>query len=284
MSDTLLLLAFSAGSVAAFNPCGFALLPAYLSLLVVGSDSATASGRGSGVVRAARFGVAMTVGFVAAFGAVGLLIAPVVVAFERYLPAVTLAVGVALLAAGAWALSGRRLSVSVPMLGAAPTRSWLSQVGYGVAFALASLSCTIAPFLAVVTVAIGAASATGAVAAFAAYALGMGVVVTLLALAAVLVRGSLATSRLRALTRYTGRVAGGLLVVAGAYVTWYGIVEVRVLGGDVSPDPVVTAVTRVQSRVTATLAGLPATWLITLAVVLPLFITVGARISRRSRS
>lgn len=284
MSDALLLLAFSAGSVAAFNPCGFALLPAYLSVLVVGPDPAAVAGRGGGVARALRFGVGMSLGFVAVFGAAGLLIAPAVVAFERYLPAVTLAIGVALVLAGAWALSGRRLGVSVPLLGAAPGRSLVSQVGYGVTFALASLSCTLAPFLAVTTAAIAVASVTGALAAFAAYALGMGAVVTLLALAAVLFRGSLATSRLRGLTRHTGRIAGALLVVTGAYVTWYGVVEVRVLGGDVTPDPVVTAVTRVQSRVSAAMAELPATWLITLAFILPLLLTVGARVSRRSRS
>lgn len=284
MSDTLLLLAFSAGSVAAFNPCGFALLPAYLSVLVVGADPATVAGRGSGVARALRFGVGMTLGFVGVFGVAGLLLAPAVVAFERYLPAVTLAIGVALVVAGVWALSGRRLGVSLPLLGAAPGRSLISQVGYGVTFALASLSCTLAPFLAVTTAAIAAASATGALAVFAAYALGMGAVVTLLGLGAVLFRGSLATSRLRGLTRYTGRIAGGLLVLTGAYVTWYGIVEVRVLGGDVSPDPIVSAVSRVQSRVSTTLAELPATWLITLAVVFPLLVTVGARMSRRIRS
>ncbi len=284
MSDTLLLLAFSAGSVAAFNPCGFALLPAYLSVLVVGADPAAVAGRGSGVARALRFGVGMTLGFVGVFGVAGLLLAPAVVAFERYLPAVTLAIGVALVVAGVWALSGRRLGVSLPLLGAAPGRSLISQVGYGVTFALASLSCTLAPFLAVTTAAIAAASATGALAVFAAYALGMGAVVTLLGLGAVLFRGSLATSRLRGLTRYTGRIAGGLLVLTGAYVTWYGIVEVRVLGGDVSPDPIVSAVSRVQSRVSTTLAELPATWLITLAVVFPLLVTVGARMSRRIRS
>ena len=34
MDPAVLTLALVAGAVAAFNPCGFALLPAYLSLLV----------------------------------------------------------------------------------------------------------------------------------------------------------------------------------------------------------------------------------------------------------
>ena len=35
-------LAFAAGLVAALNPCGFAMLPAYLALVVRGEDSVDA--------------------------------------------------------------------------------------------------------------------------------------------------------------------------------------------------------------------------------------------------
>ena len=41
MLDGLLALALGAGMVAAINPCGFALLPAYLSLLVIGDATGT---------------------------------------------------------------------------------------------------------------------------------------------------------------------------------------------------------------------------------------------------
>ena len=48
MGDTLAL-AVAAGMLAAVNPCGFALLPAYLSVLVLGDDS---PGPGRAVARA----------------------------------------------------------------------------------------------------------------------------------------------------------------------------------------------------------------------------------------
>ncbi|MFD2357488.1 hypothetical protein ACFSTC_61775 [Nonomuraea ferruginea] len=51
MTDLPIALALTAGTVAAFNPCGFAMLPAYLSMLVAGEPP-----RGAGGVSAARPG------------------------------------------------------------------------------------------------------------------------------------------------------------------------------------------------------------------------------------
>jgi len=76
MDRGVLALALLAGAVAAFNPCGFALLPAYLSLLVADGPSGEPPPAGghrtlSAVRTALRFTSGMTVGFVAVFGAFG---------------------------------------------------------------------------------------------------------------------------------------------------------------------------------------------------------------------
>ena len=47
MSESLAL-ALAAGMLAAVNPCGFALLPAYLSVLVIGDDSPARRARSVG--------------------------------------------------------------------------------------------------------------------------------------------------------------------------------------------------------------------------------------------
>jgi cytochrome c biogenesis protein CcdA len=57
--------ALAAGLLAAFNPCGFALLPSFLVLVVSGPG---------GVLRALRLSAAMTAGFVTVFGVAGVLI------------------------------------------------------------------------------------------------------------------------------------------------------------------------------------------------------------------
>lgn len=107
----------------------------------------------------------MTVGFVAVFGLFGAGIAPLAVAVERWLPAVTVVMGLVLVLGGLWTLAGR--GVGIPGLagrGRGPTASWPSQVTYGAGFALASLSCTVAPFLAVSATALRSGSVPGVVA------------------------------------------------------------------------------------------------------------------------
>ncbi len=259
-------LALLAGAVAAVNPCGFALLPAYLAVLV--ADPTSDRGRIALLARAVRFAAGMTVGFVAVFGMFGALVAPLAVAVERWLPAVTVGMGAVLVLVGVGTLAGRGVGVpGLAGLGRGPTRAWLSQVTYGVGFALASLSCTVAPFLAVSATALRAGSVPGVVATFGLYALGMGSVVLALSLAVALARGALA-ARVRRSGPVLTRIGGTLLVLAGSYVAWYGLVEVRVLGGDATPDPLVAAVTVVQAAVTRALTGLGSAGVVLLAVAL----------------
>ncbi len=247
-----LALALVAGAVAAFNPCGFALLPAYLALLV--ADGAT-GGRSVALLRAGRFAGGMTLGFVAVFGLFGAVIAPIAVSVERYLPVVTVVLGVVLLALGVRVLRGG--SLALPWLyrnGRGPTGAWWSQVIYGVSFALASLSCTVAPFLAVISTALRVGEILGVVATFVAYGVGMGIVVLLLAVGAA-VAGTSYTRSLRRASPVLSRVSGLLLLAAGIYVMWYGGYELRVLAGATSDDPVVEAVTGLQAHLARSVAA-----------------------------
>ncbi len=113
MDTGLLALALLAGAVAAFNPCGFALLPAYLSVLVAGTPDESEHGRATSAaaVRAIRFAVGMTIGFVAVFGLFGAVVTPLALSIEQYLPYVTVAIGVALIGLGAWLLLGHSLAI-----------------------------------------------------------------------------------------------------------------------------------------------------------------------------
>ena len=106
--------------------------------------------------------------------------------------------------------------------------------GFGAGYAVASLSCTIAPFLAVVVAGFRAGSPLDGLLLFAAYAAGMGVIVGTLAVATALASpgASPATvSRMRRAGAWVPRAAGALLAVAGAYVAYYGWWELRVLAG-----------------------------------------------------
>lgn len=86
MTEAELPLALGAGMLAAVNPCGFALLPAYLSLLVLGDNIRR---RRAAVRRVLGLTAAMTLGFVAVFGVFGLVISPIASGVQRYLSWVT---------------------------------------------------------------------------------------------------------------------------------------------------------------------------------------------------
>ncbi|NHW87623.1 cytochrome c biogenesis protein CcdA, partial [Escherichia coli] len=88
-------------------------------------------------------------------------------------------------AAGGWLLAGRQLPTFTPKLATGPEvrRRFGSMVLFGAAYAIASLGCTIGPFLAVVVAAFRAGSALSGVALFVAYAFGMGLAVGAAALA-----------------------------------------------------------------------------------------------------
>jgi hypothetical protein len=156
-------------------------------------------------------------------------------------------------------------------------------VGYGVAYAVASLSCTVAPFLAVTTSATTAGGAGAGLATFVAYGLGMGLVVGTLAMSVALARAGL-VSRTRRLLPYVSRVSGGLLVVAGLYVAYYGWYELRVFSGGSAQDPVVDAAVQVQGTLARTVSGLgPGTVALVLLVlvVLGTGATLLARVTKR---
>ncbi|WP_431902141.1 cytochrome c biogenesis CcdA family protein [Micromonospora chalcea] len=238
-----LLLALTAGMLGAVNPCGFAMLPAYLSLLVAGPDG----GRGA-VGRALTATAALTLGYVLVFGAFGLAVAPAADWLRPRLPWLTVTLGVLLALAGCWLLVGKRLPAPGP-LRVAPrlTRTWPSMVLFGAAYALTSLSCAIAPFLAIVVTSMRAGSPLRGLALFGAYALGMALVVGVAALAVALLRGRV-VARLRGAGAWAPRLSGLVLVVAGGYVGWYGWYEVRLAQGryDAFTDPVIRAAAQLQ--------------------------------------
>lgn len=240
-----LALALGAGLLAAVNPCGFALLPAYLSLLVLDEGGHRAAAVGRALVSTA----AMTLGFVAVFGVFGLVVSPLASGVQRYLPWVTVVLGVGLVLAGVWLLAGR----SLPVLGWSPSapsvrRRFSSLFGFGVAYALASLTCTVAPFLVVVVSAFRSGSVLEGLALFVAYGLGMGLLVGVAAVAVALL-STTAIDRMRRFGSMVPRLAGGLLVVVGAYVGYYGWWELRVLDGASATDPVIGGAAVLQGQI-----------------------------------
>ena len=253
-------MAFAAGLVAALNPCGFAMLPAYLLLVVRGQQTGEQSPAPralASIGRALAATIGMALGFLTVFGLFGALTISAGSTVQRYLPYVTVLIGLVLLVLGVWLLSGRELTALTPRpFGArwAPTVRLGSSYGYGVSYAIASLSCTVGPFLAVTAAGFRAGfrggSVFGGVAIYVAYVAGLTLIVGVLAVGAATASSALA-DRLRRLLPLVNRISGGLLVLVGLYVGYYGFYELRLFSAttsadSISQDAVITAAGRLQ--------------------------------------
>jgi cytochrome c-type biogenesis protein len=230
MIDAPLALAFTAGMVATMNPCGFAMLPAYLSYFLGIERSGDRSAE-AGTLRALVVGGVVSLGFVALFGVMGAVISWTSFSVEKYASWVSIPIGVGLVALGVAFILGWEPRVFVPRLDkGGRDRSLLSMFGFGVSYAIASLSCTIGPFLAAVVSTFRRSNVASGISVFGAYALGMAVLLMALTLTMALARKSLERGLRRGLP-YIQKVSGVLMVITGAYVTWYAIYEIRVQGG-----------------------------------------------------
>lgn len=270
-------LALAAGMAATVNPCGFALLPAYLSAFV-GLESIEGASRRTAVVRAVTVSVAMTAGFVTVFGLFGLVVSPLSVRYQEYLPWATIVIGLCLVVVGGLMLFGRQPALNLPKLNRGGTDGSLpSMYLFGVSYAVASLSCTIAGFLGVMAGTFRAGNVASGVALFVLYGLGMGVVVGVLTVAVALARDGV-VARFRSWAPTINRVAGGLLAVAGAYVAYYGWFELRVFGGDAGRDPIVDNALKLQRWLLARTPNTGnAVWYTVVGVTLLVAVVVGVR-------
>lgn len=278
MNSDLIGLAFTAGMVAAFNPCGFAMLPAYLALVVSPDEHS----RLGAIGRALAATAAMALGFLAVFGTFGLLTVSLASTVQRYLPFVTVGVGTALVALGLWLLLGRELPAWSTGRGPgwAATPKVGSMVGYGVSYAIASLSCTIGPFLAVTGSSLRSGSVLAGVLVYAAYAAGIALVVGALAVAVALGSSAL-LARMRRVLPFVNRISGFIMVAVGLYVAYYGWFELRLFAGGSPDDPVITAAGRLQRAVAGWVYQNGAwPWVVVLGTLIVIG-AVGGRVSRR---
>lgn len=212
-------IAFAAGLVATVNPCGFAMLPAYLSYFIGLDDDDESNHPGLG--QALKVGAIVSLGFLLVFGTTGLLINAGVRSIIDWIPYVALGVGVLMIILGVAMFRGLEINVGFLKAGrGATTRDNKSVFTFGISYALASLSCTLPVFLSVVVGSLASATFASGLATYVAYAAGMSVVLVALTIAVAMAKHGL-VRRLRAALPYVHRVSAGFLIIAGAYITWF---------------------------------------------------------------
>ncbi|MEY2454494.1 MAG: cytochrome c-type biosis protein [Acidimicrobiaceae bacterium] len=220
MIDVDLALAFTTGMVATVNPCGFAMLPAYLSFFLgVERERASTS-------RALVVGTAVTTGFVGTFAVVGLVVSRLTRSVYDVAPWFSLLIGAVLIVVGILMLRGFDPTVRLPRLDRGGRSGGVgSMTVFGVSYAIASIGCELPIFLVAMSGSFGKNLASGVV-YFVFFGLGFAAILVSLSITLAMARQSM-VQLMRRVLPFVNRIAGGLMVLAGAYVVWYGWREIQ---------------------------------------------------------
>ena len=224
MFDIPLAFAFSAGVAAAFNPCGAAMFPAYVGYQL---DTATVERHplASGI-RGFIMGLAVTAGFLVVFGGVGLILALGGRLVGKFLPFLGLGVGIAIMALGLWLIISRRKIgiVAASRVDLGEGKGVRHVFLFGIAYAIASLSCALPIYLAAVGIVIGqtlsAATFVDTVVASVTYGIGMGSILMATTLGVVFFK-ELVQKGMRKIFPLIEPIGNLAMVGAGAYVVYY---------------------------------------------------------------
>ena len=225
MNDRLWL-SFGSGLLAAVNPCGFVLLPTYL-MYFLGVTGRPGTQRAS-VHRALIVGSALSAGFMSVF----LLVGAITRLFTDYINQnakyVALLIGVALFVMGVAMLAGWRLPYTTPKLNVGQRdRTTASMFVFGVAYAVASIGCTLGPFTATVLGTITTEGFAPGLLAIALYGIAMSLLVIALTVTLALAQGSLLNT-LRNGMRHVERASAVVMMLSGLYLAWYWWNDIRV--------------------------------------------------------
>ncbi len=220
------LFALAAGMASAVNPCGFAMLPAYLGMYLGDeADKQTAIQPVKHFGRAVLVGLTVTAGFVVLFGVVGAVIGLGASFIGDLLQWLGLVIGIGLAIVGSWMVGGGKLYTGVAARAASHmgNPAQVSMKGYfifGISYGTASLSCTLPIFLAVVGFSVAGTGASSVLSDFLLFALGMGIVIMALTLGMAFFKTAMVGALRKALP-YIAPLGAWLMVVAGMYIVFY---------------------------------------------------------------
>jgi cytochrome c-type biogenesis protein len=256
-------LAFSAGLITFLNPCGIAMLPAYISYYIEKKEDAKERAKKSGtgkkengkekngknegqkasmagrIVRGLVLGVIVSLGFLAVFGLAGIVVSYFGSGIMAVAPWLTVLIGLILIVLGAMWLFNRDVNILVG-LGAAGGRlqsvkyrggymgEYISYFLYGIGYAIASLSCTLPVFLFIVTGALSVQGFWQGIGIFLVYGAGMSlfmiVVSVLTAVSKELIMKYISKS-----LPYVKRAGAVVIIAAGGYIVYYQLFVAQIL-------------------------------------------------------
>ena len=249
MIDVDLAFPLAAGLIAAFNPCGFAMLPAYLAYFL-GHELKSPPDGYQGFLNGVKVSVTLSAGFVFVFALVGILTNTLISenSIEERAGYITLPIGIILILLGLAMIRGYQPNIKIPKLHIKNFNRQLPSIFlFGVSYAIVSIGCSAPIFFITVGSSFSRDGVINGVAVFITYALGMSIVVTFLTISLSLTRTMIAKNMRRVLP-YLSPISGLLLTGAGFFLASYGWWEIQVSKGNYSSNTFVDLSLRGSGR------------------------------------
>jgi len=231
----LISLAFSAGLASFVNPCGFAMLPVYVTYYFK-NEGLEKSSLWKRLIVSLIFGLMVSLGFVAVFSLIGFIISYIGRGLLRYVGWFDLSIGILLVIIGFVYLFNLNAKISLNKLTILGEKlksnkiqnKYLSFFLYGIGFAIASLGCTLPIFLLVVTAALKASGIFNGLIVFLVYAAGMSFFMILFSLAVAFSK-TIIEKTLKKWMPYIYKLGAFIVIIAGAYLIYNQVVLGRLL-------------------------------------------------------
>lgn len=273
---------FLLGVLAAVNPCGFVLLPAYLMYFLGLEGANPAADQRAGMRRALIVSGATSSGFIAVFLVVGTISRLLTRWIEQQAKYAGFVIGLGLIVMGLAMVAGWKPQSALlqrqgtALAGERRDRTVRSMFLFGVAYAVASIGCSLA-FL--TTAIFGSIRTTGFVSgvfSIVLYGVGMSLLVMALTVTLAFAQGGLLRVLRRAM-RHLDRVAAVFILATGAYLAWYWWAAITERPGN---DGLVGRIEHWQAEV-ANFLQRQGAW--RLALVLGTVVAVGVVVATRRR-
>lgn len=263
---------FVLGVLAAVNPCGFVLLPTYL-IFFLGTREEPNLATGERLRRALIVSSGISIGFLAIFFVIGVISRLFTQWIELNAKFASLAIGVVLLGGGARMLTGWTPKFASPQMNGVQSKTFRATIIYGLAYAVASIGCTIGFLTTAVFGSIALNGFVSGVLSILLYGLGMAMLVTALTVSLAFAKTGLVTV-IKNKLHIVQRLGAFFVTLTGIYLVFYWYAAIS----ETRSTKFVARIERWQTRVVSFLQQQGA---IRLAIVLSVIVATAIVLSRR---
>ncbi|MBI20638.1 MAG: hypothetical protein CL780_00125 [Chloroflexi bacterium] len=226
--DSLIPLSFSfmSGMIATVNPCGFVMLPVYISMfLSINNEKKQKINITNQILKSFQISFALGLGFVSIFGSVGLAISWGILFIQPLLSWLTIIIGFSLVILGIYTFSGKSLYLSFPqnlssMININTNSQFKNFFLYGLSYGIASISCTLPLFIALISNSISTGGFLNGIKQFISYSFGMTSVILIITLLASFLK-NISNLQKTSVTKWYKYLSGILISLVGIYLIIY---------------------------------------------------------------